>query len=361
MIIEENGKKYKIVKCDTPKLLEEFTEFNKKYDGNVVAIDLEFNAKIAMSTKFPNETITESRRVALIQLNYESKNPVIYVIDPNELSTEQTEVFVNNIICNEKITKILHGADALDIPYIYNKLLSGNRNNVLKFTKNFIDTRYLCEYDENKLCQIYELLHTLKIFDDKKKQYLEENEVKIGNLYDVYIDIHDLSDELLIYSVYDVVYLDELYKFYCKKNKEIYCKYIPEVMRIVYLHKKQFYDIIQFMELTVTKMNNYIIYVSNDEKIILHNLYLICISMFENEMINKLMNINFFRSEMMILFKFILFDTLNLNFEIYKNKMEKYNEACVYDKLIEKIEKIHYMYFMDIVVTIRKFCIELIN
>lgn len=361
MEIKENNKTYQIFKCDTPKSLEEFTEFNRNCTSKYICVDLEFNAKIAQSKKFPNIEITDPRKIALIQINYEP-DAKIYVINPEELTNEQLEVFLDKIICNDKMIKILHGSDALDIPYLYNNLMGSNKERILNFTKGLIDIRYLCEFeDPGGKCQIYELLIKAKIIDQKKKDYLEKNEEIMGEIYDVYIDIHDLSDELLIYSVYDVVYLLPLFLYYKNKDPEIYGHYLPELTRIIFLHKRNYIDIIKMVQNQVTLMNNFMIYVTLNEKEILHNMYLITVSIFDNEFIKKLMDINYFRTEMMNIFKFILYDTLNLFFELYKNKTEKYEGSNMYDKFVDKLKDIHYMYILDIVVTIRKFIIDLIN
>lgn len=359
MFVNENNKNYKIIKCDTKLLLDNFTEFNNNYKSKYICIDFEFNAKIALSKKFPNQEIKESRRIALIQINY-YEDEIIYVLDPEELSNKQLEIFNEKVFCNTKVKKILHGGDALDMPYIYNKMLNNNIENILDFTKNLYDTRYLCEYfnedlpKEEQNCQIYEILEKNNVITSQKKKFLEDNETRIGELYDTYIDIHNLSDEVLTYSVYDVVFLVELLQYYIKIDKEIYNNYIPEVSRIVFLHKKNIINLIKYAEHYVTLMNNYMIIIDNNKEI-LHNIYLLIIELFDDIMIKKIMNINYFRTEMAIVFKFILYDSLAEYFDIYKNKTELYSGESHYESFIKKIKELHYMYFLDIVIEIKKF------
>jgi hypothetical protein len=56
------------------------------------------------------------------------------------------------------------------------------------------------------------LLEKYQVINKGHRKYLDENEEKMGKLYEMIIDIDELSDELILYSLYDVVYLKYLYK-----------------------------------------------------------------------------------------------------------------------------------------------------
>src|SRR5271154_657901 len=63
-----------------------------------------------------------NKKIQLAQLNFEHNKAlqsIIMMVGPNELEPVMMETFINLIICNKYIKKILHGSDSLDIPYIY--------------------------------------------------------------------------------------------------------------------------------------------------------------------------------------------------------------------------------------------------
>ena len=121
-----------------------------------------------------------------------------------------------NILSNKKILKILHGAESLDIPYIVQDLFNYDTIPIIDFFLSMIDTRYLCEYlnlilNKSKICSIYDMLLNFNIINENIKNKLDENEKKMGPIYNIFIDINNLSDELITYSIYDVVYLIKAY------------------------------------------------------------------------------------------------------------------------------------------------------
>ena len=81
---------------------------------------------------------------------------------------------------------------------------------------NLIDTKYLCDYYHrdndiiDKKCKIYYILHEMEVIDDKQLKWLEDNQNAMGPIYLVHIDIHNLSDEVLMYSACDTLYLTAL-------------------------------------------------------------------------------------------------------------------------------------------------------
>ena len=66
----------------------------------------------------------------------------IFIIHPDQLDKNWKIFFIEKILCNEFAFKILHGSDSLDLPYIYDQLLQKNSNLIIKFNRQFADTKF---------------------------------------------------------------------------------------------------------------------------------------------------------------------------------------------------------------------------
>jgi len=177
----------------------------KSKSVNYLGLDFEFNPK------------NQSEKIAtLAQLyleGYPSKKEEIgLIINPTDKIVEQE---FRNVLLSENIKVILHGGESLDIPYIFYHLLQ-NKKQIIQFTKNLIDTKYLCEYDlimnpiEGNRCKIYYLLLQKKVITKKKFDDLIKNEEDMGKIYKIIIDIKKLSKNLMKYAIYDVIFLPQL-------------------------------------------------------------------------------------------------------------------------------------------------------
>ena len=141
-----------------------------------------------------------------MQLNFEleeNNNSFIFIIYPPNLNNKCLSFFKNNIMCNKKIYKILHGSDSLDIPYTYNDFFNNDKDQILLFTKSLIDTKFLCEFHhiDNKIeqkCKIKELLLEHEVINENQFN-LVKNEEKMGNISDIFIDIKNIKDSLIKY------------------------------------------------------------------------------------------------------------------------------------------------------------------
>ena len=176
---DASEKNYYCILCDDDIKLKAFKLFIQFYYVEslifkklYIPIDYEFNTK----------------KIALMQMNFElenNKNSFIFIFYPPELDSSSMEYLKNKIMCNNKIFKILHGSDSLDIPYTFNDFFEGNKENILKFTNTLIDTKYLCEYhhyDNNiqEKCKIKELLLEHEVINKKQYDRLVDNEEKNG-------------------------------------------------------------------------------------------------------------------------------------------------------------------------------------
>lgn len=289
-----------------------------------------------------------SRQIALMQINFEGYNSdsFIYIIDPRKFDKSIIEFMNKYILCNSKINKLLHGSDPLDIPYIYYELI-GNKIANIKFTSKLFDTKYMCEYHNisnnlNQKCKIYEVLQNLKVITNNKYNQLIKNENKMGPLYKTLIDIEHISSEMISYALYDVLFLKYLYIAFLKQSK-IHGTIIPELTRIMFLEKKEIINIINDIEPFVNEMNNYMI----------ENYRLIDIYHSLIEEINiDLLQINYFKNGLTILFKFIIYYLLNKKYVIHKTKKIIFKKEIKTDILYDKLKALK---FMNLIVILNQF------
>lgn len=309
---EHNKKTYKIYvakdnkKIDTMiKYFNYFIELkNKKYIG----IDLEFN-KVSRT----------DRDVALIQLNLEIENDytgIIFVLDPKILNEDQIQILIN-LLTTKDIIKIIHGGESLDIPYLFNQLFDSTIESINNFSKKLYDTKYLCEYNHiinNKKgkCSIYDLYKEYKVISNKKYDYLSNIENITGPIYLVHIEIKNMSDKLLEYAVYDVLYLVSLY------NKIPKHELISEISRNIFYYKRIEDNNFNKINEIVKKYNNFFV-VINGENIKLIDFYYFIIYTINDSLILKLLEITYFKSFLETLYRYIIYDMISAKYTIYQN------------------------------------------
>lgn len=297
-----------------------------------IGIDFEFNTKV----------------IALMQLCFDNE---IFIIHPDQLDKNWKLFFIEKILCNEYSFKILHGSDSLDLPYIYDELLHKNSTLIIKFNRQFADTKFLCEYSfYNKnlslgKCKIYELLLMENIINQKKYDEIKLNEEKMGPIYDIKIDINNLSDKLINYSFYDVIYLDRLLKNY--ENKD-YFNLIIELTQLVMIDKRDIQEIVPKEE--INKINNYILIKNNQIKKLVEIFNLFYTKLEKNELINNLLKINYFKQNIIFIIKFELYTNLFNKYIIYEKLSEKkiYNKNLLNYKL-NYLDKINFKNFVNLI------------
>ena len=281
-----------------------------------ICVDFEFNTRV----------------VALMQVNFEQPNKelfnksLIFLFHPDQLSDSWNNFFINGIICKNRVYKILHGSDSLDIPYIYNDLLNGDKELIIKFNKYFIDTKFICEFNyfnknmELGKCKINHLLLNEGIINQKVFDKILKNESDMGHIYDIIIDINNLSDELINYTMYDVVYLPHLVDYY-KKNVTNF-NLINELTQLSLLDKRKVIDYFQKEE--INKLNNYISIVDGKTIKLIH-LYNKLFAMFceRNKIMDIILKINYFKSTINLIFKFELYNYICRNFTVFSKIVDK--------------------------------------
>jgi hypothetical protein len=320
-----NNKTYNILKVDTLDkeiyMCTIFNNFIKNSNKNTkekhyLGIDFEFK-----------QVAKVDKEVALMQINLENESNIgyIFVLYPPSLTKDNYNLLIT-LISNPNMIKILHGAESLDIPYLFNQILITSEN-VNNFCNNFYDTRYLCEYYHivNNIkgkCSIYNLLLDNNIVTQDKVSELENIENITGPIYLITMDIYNLSPEILKYSLYDVIYLAELIKKFMNMDI-IYTNIIPQVTNIINKYKRSIEDEFNKLALVINSLNIYYIY-DNDNRIILKDiweLYYYTISD-NNNYLNNLREINYFKFFCEIITKCVVYSNILKYFKVYKNKTE---------------------------------------
>ena len=133
-VVVINNKHYLIFITNTKRIEKLFIIYVVYYyhhlktkETNYVAIDFEFNKS----------------KIALMQITF---GDFIWITNPLLYEENIINIFINLILLNDKIYKIMQGPESLDLPYMYTELFKNNKDNIIKFTKRLIDTRFLCEY-----------------------------------------------------------------------------------------------------------------------------------------------------------------------------------------------------------------------
>ena len=314
---------YYCILCNSKITLSSFKKFiilyyieSLIYKKLYLPLDYEFNTKI----------------IALCQLNFElnhnnNKYSIIYIIYPPELDDTSLTFFKNNIMCNNKIYKILHGSDSLDIPYTFNTFFDNNKDDILKFTSSLIDTKYLCEYHhiENNIedkCKIKELLLEHKVINQTQFDNLVKNEEKMGNISDIKIDINNISDELVKYSMYDVLFLKYLYLKFENIDNDIYKHLIPELTRYIYMERRDVIHITEKIDNIIYRLNLATI---SDFDQNLHTIFSDLLFVIYDKKILNIFKINYFKKIILNLLKAITYHILIDNYKILMNNNTEFN------------------------------------
>jgi len=294
------------------------------YDKKVyLGLDFEFNTKV----------------VAMMQINFEQpllnlyNYSLIFLFDPNQLNIKWKRMLTGRILCNKKVVKILHGSDSLDIPFVYNELLENDSEMIKNFNLSFIDTKFLCEYSyysKNQQlgkCKINYLLLKEGIISQNKFDELQKEEENMGPIYDIIIDINNISELLINYTLYDVLYLYHLTKFYKTQFKDY--DLINEITQLTFMQKRNIISLVPILE--INKINNYYIFLKNKPMRLndIFNYFLKYLK--KDKLIDNLLKINYFKGTLTFIFKYELYCHLikrNITYEKYSDRI-KYNKRIL--------------------------------
>lgn len=197
----------------------ESTKFVHELNQNeiIVSMDFEFNKKISKIQNDDEPNPIPGREIAIFQILIEYKNDYkIFLFYPPSLKTSQLNE-LKKLLCSNNIKKVIHGGESLDIPYLFNYIFV-NFEEKKSFTENLIDTKYLCEFkhviedNKDKKCKIYHFLREMEVINDNQMKMLQKNEEDMGPIWFINLDIKNLSENVIKYASFDVLYLGALYK-----------------------------------------------------------------------------------------------------------------------------------------------------
>lgn len=308
--------------------------FNRHF---YVGIDFEYNNK----------------KIQLAQLNFEhdiSLKSIIMIVSPNELESIMMDNFIKLIMCNNLIKKILHGSDSLDIPYVYNYMLAEDADKIIKFTKEVIDTRFLCEYYKlnrpdvtDNRCSIYDedpkrsAIYYFGVVNEQQQQKLTELLQSMPPPFDIEWNIHKMPKSRVLYAQYDVLFLKYFYYRIIhvatedeqtesgKKDIIILYKHVlNEITQFVYLERNNLTFLMAKCKEEVDVVNNYFIK-GKDSITKMIDIYNKIYTGLKTENpkvdIDTLLKVNHFKLPILTLIKRITYGYISQKCRVYKDKM----------------------------------------
>jgi hypothetical protein len=328
------------------------------------------------------------KKIQLAQLNFEhqiANKSFIMIINPDELEPYMTNAFINMLLCNKKIKKILHGADSLDIPYLYDHLMQSNAKKIIKFTRSIIDTRFLCEYyrlnrsEPDNKCSIYDedpqrsAVYNFGLISTSQQEKLTKMLISLPHHHDIKWNIHRMPESQILYAQYDTIFLKYFYyriivvatrdasnQLGKKAIIEIYKYVLVELIQFVYLEKKEITSLTIKCKEESDPINNYMIrQPGNVLKLI--DIYK---EINNNIMttrppvnIDHLLKVNQFKFFITTIIKKMIYTILSHRCKIYKDRNTIWNTILSNDEVINffKEKKFFYLYrlFQDIEIALK--------
>jgi hypothetical protein len=281
--------------------LENYIEdfIKNKNNNKIVAIDFEFNR------------VNNKRVIGLCQINFKINNKAnIFLFYPPNINIRLFE----KLLISPNIIKVLHGAESLDIPYLFDHVVM--KQNISKFCNNLFDTRYLCEYYniENNTggrCRIYELMKQMGAITTEQYNNMIQNDKKLGHIWEIHIDVRNMNNPRLIkYCVDDVEYLPDLYEKFPKN--EIYMKIIPAMTQYNYLVRYN-----NSLDMMFSQISQYNTRRDNDYNMSYNEIYnIVMMWLNSHPMYYILYNINYFKKIIDVIVKNIVYNILDNNIKM---------------------------------------------
>ena len=292
-----------------------------------------------------------NKKIQLAQFNFEhnvSLSSFIMIINPNDLTPDMIQNYINLIICNRYIDKIIHGGDSLDIPYIYNILLQDDPKKIIKFTKSLIDTRYLCEYykinrdPNNYKCAIYDIdkndsaVYYFGVVNEEQQHKLTELMESLPHPSEIRWRIFSMPQSQTLYAQYDVIFLkwfyykiinvatqDEPTDLGKKSIIELYKHILGELTQFLYLEKKGITFLVEKAKLEVDPVNNYMIRKPGTIlKMIdvFNQVSTNIVTASPRVEIDKIVKVNYYKGSIITLIKKMTYTIISKKCRVYKDK-----------------------------------------
>lgn len=302
------------------------------------------NNNVTFGLDFEFNKVNDSRQVALFQISID--DDVIVMFNPLEL-TDKLVLLLKKVLLDKNSIKIMHGSESLDYIYLFQIFFIELEEKKL-FVNNFYDTKFLCEYEniffkkENKKCKIYKLLLKNNIINDKIYDWLIENEEKMGPIWNIVIDVNNMNEALIYYTLFDVFYLKKLLNSF-KLEKNIF-ESVSQILQTIFVYKNEIESILK--ELNSFNIN----YFFTDNKLLLLNNVFTYYKVWLNDkdnLVNNCYEIPYYKKFLDLLLKMVIYTNLSKKYKIFerKNKISKlmYNnfEKINFYKDFNKIENLY--------------------
>lgn len=320
------------------------------------------------------------RKIQLGQFNFEhnvSLQSIIIMVRINNIISIVMNDFVELIICNKYIKKILHGADSLDIPYMYNHMLADDPEQIMRFTRTVIDTRFLCEYYKltddtvtDHRCSIYDedpgrsAVYFFNLISEEKQQELSDLLDSMPAPHDIKWDLVKLPKSQLLYAQYDVIYLKYFYYriIYLateaddtsqgkKSTIDLYKHVLNELTRFVYLERNNITMLKKQCKTDVDVVNNYFIRNKNGilKMIDIFNNVSTGLQTYNPRVdIDKLALVNHFKDPIMTLVKRIVYGHISTKCKVQKDKSTIWTDKMSNQFIFDFLEVMGYEYLYKI-------------
>jgi hypothetical protein len=204
--------------------------------------------------------------------------------------------------------------------------------------------------DTQKKCAIYDALLFFNTITQNKYDFLENSHDNMGPVQDIEWNINKMSSFHILYALYDVLflkhYLFDIFRMSFEKlnNDNIY-KYLLFIVRFVLLEKKEVTLITKISKAEIDPINNYLIKFNN-KNFTLIAIYNDIIKKFiiqETDIdVNLLLEINYIKTNLVILLKRIIYGIITENFKVKKNKNEIFTTKLLNTELYEQLNKENY-------------------
>lgn len=336
-----DGKRYLYPNLNKKKYLIKICKNNLDNKNMILFLEKNLNKNLNVSLDFEfnrNEQNTE-REIALMQICIDTNNESnhIYLLYPPSLKDNELQ-YLKLFLMNDKVNKIIHGGESLDIPYLFKNFFT-NKNEQILFTKNLYDTKFLCEYYNiyknfvDRKCKIYYLLKNMNVVDNKQFNFLINNEKQMGSISDIKINYKDLSKELILYSTFDVLFLSDLFVKFKKTN--INFELLSDVVRIHYILKQTEY--FSLFNSNISELNNNYFIINNKKYIFYDNFKYYIEKLNITEYTLKIfLKINYIKKFFMNILKSIIYSFFINNYKSFKKKNILNSKIVNYEYYIDK-------------------------
>ena len=325
------------------------------------------------------------RKIQLVQLNFEhpvDKRSLIVLVNPGELDKPIREDLIDLVFCNQYIKKILHGADSLDVPYIYNELLQEDTDRILHFTLSMIDTKILCEYYKlnrpgksvEGRCSIYDedpdksAVYYFGVVNGEQQNRLSLLLRSMPPVQDIVWNIHRMPRAQILYAQYDVLYLKWFYYAIINRAAQdvsndagkkaimiLYKHVLYEFTQFAYLERKNITNLVQKIKVIVDPINNYMVHLEHERSerpVRLVDLFnqkaagIVTTRIWAD--LDKIANVNYYKLLVRNILKHLLYALISQNFTIYRTKLSIWDVRLDNQFIFQYLKDYHFEYLLKI-------------